>query len=129
MDTHQLSFGTINILRKDLAEVIIDDGIEVCLEQVNEADEFLAHYLQAPFSLLFNKKNKYSFEFNAQLKLGTVTGLNAVAVICYNKTTNTLTKALSSGIPRSVEWNMKTFSNRIDALVWLEGEQQSIVRE
>ncbi len=124
METHELSFGNVIILQKDLAEIIINDGIEVSLKQVIEADEFLVAHLKSPFSLLFNKKYHYSFEFNAQEKLGVVKGLNAVAIVCYSQVNSTLTKALSNVINNTEEWNMQDFTNRDDALDWLASEQE-----
>lgn len=125
METYELSFGIINILRDDLAEIIINDGIEVSADQVDEANAFLVDFLEAPFSLLFNKKNQYSFHYDAQIKLGTFDELNAIAVLCYSKTSSTITEVLSN-VPRASEWNMQTFFNREEALAWIENEQTII---
>lgn len=122
MEFHQLSFCTIKILREDLAEVVVNDGVEVNLTQLNEVETFLVSQLNAPFSLVMNKLNHYSFQFDAQIKMGTYEHLNAVAVISYNKTSDTLTRALQD-IPRNEKWNLEVFSNREEAIHWAKSQQ------
>ena len=122
MEFHQLSFCTIKILRADLAEVIIDDGVEVNIRQLNEVETFFVDQLSAPFSLVMNKLNHYSFQFDAQVKMGTYEHLNAVAVISYNKTTDTLTQALLE-VPRNKKWKLEVFSNREKAIEWAKLQQ------
>ena len=128
MRTNEFSFGRIDILRKDLAEFIIKDGIEVNMEHVDEAEEFLKSNLAAPFSLLFNKKNNYSFQFNAQVKMGNYQQLNAVAILCYTESSKMSTNALVKAIPRKVDWNAKIFFKRGEALNWFESQQENITK-
>ena len=45
MSRHRLSFGEIIILKPNLAEVIVDDGIEMDLKMVEEYHEFLLNKL------------------------------------------------------------------------------------
>ncbi len=128
MNTHELSFAKINIIKKDIAEFIINNDIEINIEHVIEAEEFLAIHLVAPYSVLFNKKNTYSFNFNAQVVVGTQEQLNAVAILCYTEASRKSSEALISGIPRIVDWNVKIFSARNEALSWLETKQEDVIR-
>ena len=120
MSKYRLSFGEIILLKSNLAEVIVDDGVEMDLEMVKEYHEFLLDKLKHPFSLLINKVNKYTYTFEAQLKLATLTEISSMAVLAYDRITESSTKSLVS-IPRATPWNLKIFRERTSALEWLEG--------
>jgi len=100
METHQLSFAQIVILRSDIAEFIVNDGIEINIAMVNEYHEFLLSHLKKPFSLLINKLNCYSYDFEAQTQLANLTEVNAMAVVTYTKASELATRSLSSGVLR-----------------------------
>ena len=124
MDLYELPFANIRILRNDIAEVVINDGIQMNLAMVDQYHDFLLSHLQAPFSLLINKVNAYSYDFDAQEKLATLTEINAMAVVVYNRITEITTETLAS-FPRVVEWNLQIFSNRKEALAWLLTQQDA----
>ena len=124
MDLHELPFAKIIILRDDIAEVMIDDGVIMDLAMVEQYHDFLLTHLRAPFSLLINKVNAYSYDFVAQEKLATLREINAMAVIAYNRVTKIATENLAS-FPRDVKWNLRIFSDREEALTWLLSEQES----
>ena len=56
MKSRRLSFCEIILLKDDLAEVIIDEGVLLDLKMVKQYHLFLLLNLKAPFSLLINKK-------------------------------------------------------------------------
>ena len=58
-----LPFATIIKLREDIAEVIINEGVEMNLDMVNQYHEYLLLHFKAPFSLLINKVNSYTYNF------------------------------------------------------------------
>lgn len=122
MDAYELPFAKITILRDDIAEVVINDGIEMDVSMVDQYHGFLLAHLRAPFSLLINKLNAYSYQHDAQQRLATLKEINAMAVVAYNRATVFSTKTLSS-YPREDDWNLKIFSDRDDALAWLIAEQ------
>jgi hypothetical protein len=124
MDSYNLSFAEIAILRTDIAEVIINEGIEMNVAMVKEYHDFLLAHLNTPFALLINKINAYSYNFEAQLELATLNEINAMAVVTYNKNASATTHYLST-LPRKVKWNMSQFTNRTEALDWLEQEQNN----
>ncbi len=124
METHQLDFATINIIRDDIAEVIINDGVEMNAEMVNQYHTFLLDHLKSPFSLLINKINSYTYDFEAQKNLATLKEINAMAVVVYNQVSKLSTDNLAS-FPRSTQWNMHIFYNTDDALEWLFLEQNT----
>ena len=122
MNLHELPFAKIIILHENLAEVIIDEGIVMDTNMVEQYHVFLLSHLQAPFSLLINKVNSYTYDFSAQLELATLKEINAMAVIAYNKVTKNTTETLAS-YPRSNAWNLKVFYSRDEALAWLITEK------
>ena len=125
MDLHELPFAKIILLQADIAEIIVDEGISMDLDMVNQYHSFLLEHLTAPFSLLINKINSYTYDFEAQLKLGTLDEINAMAVVSYNRITTITTERLAS-YPRDKEWNLKVFPNRTEALDWLHKEQEAV---
>ena len=125
MDLYELSFGKIIILREDIAEVIINDNVVMDEQMVNEYHAFLLSHLRAPFSLLVNKINSYTYDFSAQRKLAALQEINKMAVVVYNRATKVATEYLAS-VPREVPWNLKIFIDRGIAYDWLVSVQDEI---
>ena len=125
MDLHELSFAKIILLHDDVAEVMINDGVEMNAEMVKQYHDFLISHLQPPFSLLINKINSYTYDFQAQLQLATIKEINAMAVVSYNRATKITTETLAS-YPRSETWNIQIFSDRNEALDWLLEEHKKL---
>ncbi len=123
MKTYKLSFGEITLLQEDIAEVIVNDRVEFNLEMVAEYHEFLINKMKCPFSLLINKLNSYTYTFEAQQHLATLTDINAMAVVSYSNITELTTKSLIQ-VPREIDWKIKIFNEREVALQWLQDQQQ-----
>ena len=100
MDLHELSFAKIIILRDDIAEVMINDGIEMNPGMVDQYHDFLLSHLRSPFALLINKVNAYTYSFEAQQKL--------------------------ASFPRDEDWNISIFPDHDQALGWLISEQENL---
>ena len=125
MDLFELPFAKIIILRDDLAEVMINDGIQMNMAMVEEYHSFLLSHLKSPFSLLINKINSYSYDFDAQEHLATLDEINAMAVVVYNPVSKITTETLAS-FPRDVKWNLEIFHDRDEALAWLLTQQAEV---
>ena len=123
MDLYELPFAKIIILQEDIAEVIINDGVEMDVDMVEQYHDFLISHLRPRFSLLINKINSYTYDFDSQTNLASLKEINAMAVVIYNHKAEVSTKSLAS-LSRDFEWNMKIFSGRGDALAWLVSEQE-----
>jgi len=123
MDLYELPFAKIIVLRDDIAEVMINDGVIMDMAMVEQYHDFLLAHLRAPFSLLVNKVNSYTYDFDAQEKLATLKEINVMAVVAYKRVTEITTETLAS-YPRNVKWNLRIFSDRDDALAWLLTEQE-----
>ena len=128
MDLYELPFAKIIILRDDIAEVMINEGVQMDASMVEQYHAFLLSHLQHPFSLLVNKVNAYSYDFDAQAKLATLEEIRAIAVVAYNRVSRIATETLAS-FPRAVKWNLKIFSNREEALSWLEAQQVEVAHD
>ncbi len=125
MNLYELSYAKIIVLQDDIAEVIINDAVVMNAVMVEQYHEFLRSILTSPFSLLINKINSYTYDFDAQIELATIPEINAMAVVAYSRITELATESLAS-YPRSKKWNLQIFMNRDDALAWLELEQKKI---
>lgn len=128
MTRHQISFGTIHILQANIAEVIVDAHVEITLPMVNEFHQFLRAHLQAPFALLINKVNPYSYTYEAQKEIGTLPEISVMAVVTYRDVSQATTKHLIQ-LPRDVAWNIQLFSDRSSALTWLIEQTTTAQRE
>jgi len=123
VNVHELSFAKIIIYQDDIVEVIVNNGIEITKKIVDEYHRFLLSHLQAPFSLLINKKNSYSYSFEGHQQLKTIKGITAIAVVVYNQVTAESTKLLAS-YPRSIPLDFEIFSNHDQAFNWLQLQQE-----
>ena len=126
MISYDIEFAKINLLREDIAEVIINNGIELNAEMVDAYHDFLITHLKAPFSLLINKINSYTYDFAAQQKLATIDHINAMAVVTYKHSAMITTLYLASQ-PREKSWNLQVFSDRETALHWLAMSQDEVL--
>lgn len=104
----------------------MNEGVELDLAMVHQFHDFLLAQLVSPFSLLINKVNSYSYNFDAQVNIGNLTEIHAIAVIAYQHASKVNTEYLANLVPRAVIWNVTIHSNRIDALNWLRSEQNKL---
>jgi hypothetical protein len=119
MKTFDLSFGTVTVLRQDLAEVIIDQGIEMDLDMVDEYHMFVSEFLADPCAILINKLHQYTYSFEAQLAISNLEKIKAIAVVAYTDASRTVSETLMK-LPTHKQWNMRIFFDRDSALRWLE---------
>jgi hypothetical protein len=84
LNNHQLSFAKINFISNDIAEVIVDNNIEVTIEMVEEFDAFLSVCDHANIGLLINRIHTYSYTFEAKLCLYSHHKMKAIALVYYS---------------------------------------------
>ncbi len=125
MDIHELPFGKIIILQEDVAEVIIDEGVEMNAPMVEEYHAFLLSHLSHPFSLLINKINSYTYDFDALLGIASLNEILSMAVVHYTRSNQVGTEILAAINPNSDKWNLKMFWDREKALAWLFNNQEN----
>jgi len=126
MELHKLDFANIVILRPDIAEVIVHDGIEMTQIMVDQYHDFLSRHLTAPFSLLINKLHSYTYDFSAQQSIANLDQIKAIAVVVYNEVSRASTDSLIN-TPREKQWNIEMFSGREMALEWLVAEHDEVI--
>ncbi|MCX7548216.1 STAS/SEC14 domain-containing protein [Xanthomarina sp. F1114] len=116
-------YGKIIVLQEQIAEVIINRGVVMDEEMIGHYHDLLRSKLKAPFYLIINKKNAYTYNFLAQRNLATIKEIAAMAVVAYNQTTSMATDMLDK-LPRKEAWNLRIFSDREEALQWILYEQE-----
>ena len=119
MKSYKLSFGTIVLIKENLAEVIINDGVVMDEIMVDEYHDFLLTALARPFSLLINKKHSYTYTFYAQKTILNLKEVKAMAVLVYNRGGIMSTETLIN-LNESSNWNIKLFQFRDEAVNWLD---------
>ncbi|NJX16574.1 hypothetical protein [Tamlana crocina] len=124
MKSYRLSFATIIIHKKKLAEVVVDEGVELDEIMVAEYHDFLLSNLDTPILLLINRKYSYAYTFKAQLAIGRLKEIKAVAVVVTNASSLMSTKTLLS-LNEEVNSKIKIFQDRDEALSWLGALQYS----
>jgi|SRR5690606_27019400 len=118
MKSLRLSFATISILEKNLAEIIIDEGIIMDEVMVDEYHDFLLTNLTAPFSLIINKRHCYSYTFEAQKTICNLKEIHLMAVIVTTNGALMATETLIK-INEQNNWNIEMFNDRDLALKWI----------
>ncbi len=118
MKSYKLSFGTINVINNNLAEVIVDYAVVLDEVMVDEYHDFLLTNLEAPFSLLINKTNSYSYTFGAQKIIANLKEIKAMGVYVGTNGGLMSTETLMD-LNQGDEWNLKMFMSRDEAYNWL----------
>ena len=118
MEIHQISFAKVSILRNDLAEITVDNGVDINLKMVEEIHNCLRSIFSDSFSLLINKTNSYSTQLDALMKFGTLAAIIKIAVLAPNKLAK-MSADFSATIPSSAVLNIEVFTDRDEALAWL----------
>ncbi|WP_158844569.1 hypothetical protein [Algibacter sp. L1A34] len=119
MNIYKLSFGTICIINPHLVEVIVNDEVIIDEVEVDEFHDFLLSNLDSPFSILVNKKNHYSYTFEAQKIIGNLEQVKSIAFVSKIKEGLLAFKTLST-INGKDQNAVKFFDSRADALSWIE---------
>ncbi len=122
------SFGQINLLTTNIAEVIINDKIEVTLEIVDEYDALMAKHFAINYAILVNRINSYSFSYEALLCVASAQNLKALALINYRAENAQQTQNLKT-IRHMDNLNIKEFSGldlgRENAIKWLNEQLEN----
>lgn len=122
---HQLSFATVNLLSDSIVEILIDDGVEVSLEMIEEFDNYLSDNLTESFAMLINRINDYHCTFEAKLTAVSHGQLCATAIVAYNNEDKKEVDDLLR-IRRIDELNLQLFPGLEmgwqSAYDWLEGQ-------
>lgn len=121
-----LNFAKIIILENDVAEIIVNESIEMNLTHIKNMRDVLKENLSSPIYLIINKINHYSYDFESQVEIGNFIELKATAIICYSETTRQTTQFVSK-IKTNKNWNMEIFSNKAEALNWIKHQKTTAI--
>lgn len=117
------SFGQIKIISPNIAELIINQGVEISLELVEKYDAIMSEKFNEGYAVLVNRINNYSYAYEALLCIGSAKNLKAAAIINYSAANEQQTKDLKS-IRHMDNLNIKEFSGlelgRDNAINWLK---------
>ena len=121
----RLSFGYFKIHDNNIVEVIVDQGITMSLEMVEECHDFIGQYCLEDFALLINRVNQYNYSFEAKLSVASYENIKAIAFVYYNDDCKSLTENLVE-LRAHDEWNTQLFYGLEfgwqQALTWLKQE-------
>lgn len=118
MELHEISFGKVIVLDADIAEVIVDEGVDIDITMVEEIHKCFLSIFTHSFSLLINKSNSYSTQLDALIHFGTLEAIDKIAIFAPNKMAK-MSADFSADIPSSATLNIQVFTGRDDALTWL----------
>ena len=122
MKFQDLGFCQAIKLDDDLAEFVVNEGVELDLPMVGTYHDWIVNNMSIPCLVLVNKVNSYTYTFDAQIKIGTLPEIKAIAFIVYSRVSKIATEALSD-LPRDRVWNFRIFNNRENAIDWLKSQR------
>ena len=114
----ELDFGKIKSIRDDIAEIVINENIELTGKQVDKLHEAMLIQYKGPFSVLLDMTNRYSLSFCALTKFGAIAEIKNIAITVNNKAAETAA-GMFHYVPREDKPNLKIFQSKPDALLWL----------
>lgn len=121
----RLSFGYFKIHDNNIVEIIVDQGIKMSLEMVEECHEFIRQCRLDDFALLINRVNQYDYSFEAKLSVASHENVKAIAFVYYHENCKTLTESLIA-LRAHDGWNTRLFHGLElgwqQALTWLKQE-------
>lgn len=122
---HRLSFAHFNILSDNIVEVVVDEGVQMTLEMIEECHKFIGNNFPEEFGMLINRVNNYSYTYEAKLSIASYSNLKAIAFVYYSKDSKEITEYLYK-LRVFDEWNYRLFSGLElgwqQALEWLQQE-------
>ncbi|OKY24827.1 MULTISPECIES: hypothetical protein [Thalassotalea] len=126
---HRLSFGQFNLLSNNIVEVVVDEGIVMDLEMVDECHHFIQSRFCNNFAMLINKVNHYTYSYEAKLSVASYAHLKAIAFVYYSKEAQQISNNLQA--LRAIDkWNCRVFSGLElgwqQAYNWLQSELQTV---
>ena len=123
MDTHKLSFASINLVQDDIVEMVVNAGVEVNVPMTEEFHRFLLSHLSLPFSLLINMQNSYSYSPESLCMMDDIQGVCAVGIVADSPLKMMVAEVIVD-FPVERQWNVQIFSVREDAIDWVLVQQQ-----
>ncbi|BCD99880.1 hypothetical protein [Marinagarivorans cellulosilyticus] len=115
---HRLSFCRLQIIDQNIVEIILDDGVEISGQMVDEFFAAIEGKMNSQISILLDKATQYSYTFDALIKLSESTKIRNIGVITYDALSRSSAIYMMERFNKSKK-NVKLFESREDALAWL----------
>ena len=117
MSEYSLSFASINLVRDDIVEMVVNAGVEVNVSMTEEFHRFLLSHLTPPFSLLINMQNSYSYSPESLCMMDEIEGVCAVGVVADNPLKMVAAEVMVD-FPVEQPWDVQIFAVKEDAIDW-----------
>lgn len=119
------SFGRVKIISNNIAEIVINHGVEITLDTVQEYETLMNEHFNEHYATIVNRINNYCYAYEAILCVGSAKNLKAVAVINYGVECEQQSKNIKT--VRDIDkLNIKVFSGlklgRDSAIEWLNSQ-------
>jgi hypothetical protein len=122
---HRLSFAKIHFVSNNIAEVMVDNDIEITIEMIEELDDYLSSYEYQHLGILINRINSYSYSFEAKFCVYSHHKMKAIALVYYSSQCRQSTQDILD-LRFMDELNLKMFEGIElgwqQALNWLQQE-------
>lgn len=115
----QLSFCSVLIISPQIVEVILNEGVEITGDMVDEFFMVVGEHMDSEISILLNKVTKYSYRFDALMKLSPSTKIRNIGVVTYDSLAASTSKFMMDRFNTSNK-NVQLFKAREEALQWLQ---------
>lgn len=115
---HTLSFGSLIKINEHILEVIINEGVELNLLNVDEYHQWINEHFEDSCYVLVNRLNAYSHTFEAQQIIGTLDKIKAIAIVAYSDFSFVVSQNIAQ-TPREKAWTIQVLNDKKSALIWL----------
>ncbi|MDX1296071.1 MAG: STAS/SEC14 domain-containing protein [Sulfurimonadaceae bacterium] len=116
MKLSDLDFGVYKEISPQIVEVVIDEGMELTEKMQGQAEKALNDtYQEKPYGLLINRVNPYTHSYGSIRKVARFNNLTALAIVVYSSSAEVIAQ-----VHTYFQKNVKIFSDREEALSWLE---------
>ena len=119
VELYELPFVKIIKLSDDIAEIIVNEGVDYDLDMVRQYHDWVRTHMADPCYILVNRLNSYSYTFEVQQQLDSLKQIKAIALVAYTRISKMSAQAVYKGT-RLTPLNCEIFDNREEALHWLE---------
>lgn len=120
---HRLSFCKLQIIDQNIVEVMLDEGVEISGQMVDEFFDAITGKMNEEISILLDKATNYSYKFDALIQLSELTKIQNIGVVTYGSVSRSSAIFMMERFNKSNK-NVELFENREDALAWLCGITQ-----
>lgn len=125
MELYELPFVKIIKIDDDIAEVIVNDGVDYDMQMAEQYEKWITDNMADPCYIMVNRVNSYSYSFEVQQRLGSIRQIRAIALVAYTRTSHMAAKALSERLTLTPR-DSRIFDNREDALQWLAQQRNQV---